>query len=131
MHQRYLQNKRVVKGWLCYIFTSFCETKVNVFVSLQKPFSFSRKSKFRILDIQISWRHQMPKYRKETDFEATFFLNFFDEKFSFVILHELAKFYYQPVFTSQVFSNMCFMFLFSDLMTSWHLNIWKVKIWWF
>ena len=38
----------------------------NVFISLQKIFSFSRKSKFRILDIQISWLHQMPKHKKNT-----------------------------------------------------------------
>ena len=34
------------------------------FVLLQKLFSFSRKSKFRILDIQISWRYQMPEHKK-------------------------------------------------------------------
>ena len=34
---------------------SFCETKKNLFfISLQKFFSFSKKSNFRILDIQIS-----------------------------------------------------------------------------
>ena len=33
------------------------------FISLQKLLSFSRKSGFRILDIQISWRHQMPNHK--------------------------------------------------------------------
>ena len=32
------------------------------FIPLQKLFSFSRKSNFRISDIQIPWRHQMPKH---------------------------------------------------------------------
>ena len=31
------------------------------FMSFQELFSFSKKSKFRILGIQISWRHQTPK----------------------------------------------------------------------
>ena len=33
------------------------------FISLEKLFLFSRKSNFRVLDIQISWRHQMPKHK--------------------------------------------------------------------
>ena len=33
------------------------------FISLQKLFSFLRKSKFRILDIQVLRRHQMPKHK--------------------------------------------------------------------
>ena len=42
---------------------STCEIRKNVFFfSLQKFFSFSRKSKFRILDIQISWLYQIPTY---------------------------------------------------------------------
>ena len=35
---------------------------------LQKLFPFSSKSSFRILDIQISWRHQMPKHRIRNTF---------------------------------------------------------------
>ena len=35
---------------------STCETWKNAFISLQKLFSFSRKSHFYILDFQISWR---------------------------------------------------------------------------
>ena len=34
--------------------------------------------------------------------KAIFFLEFFDEKFSFVMLHKLAKFHHQTMFTSQV-----------------------------
>ena len=33
---------------------SFCETRAKIFNLIQKLFSFSRKLKFRILDIQIS-----------------------------------------------------------------------------
>ena len=36
-----------------------------------------------------------------TSFQATFFIEFFDKKFSFVILHKVAKCHYQTVFTSQ------------------------------
>ena len=38
------------------------------FISLQKLFSFWRKSNFRILDFQISWRHQMPKHKTRNTF---------------------------------------------------------------
>ena len=37
-----------------------------------------------------------------TSFQVTFFVEFFDKKFSFVILHKLAKFRCQTVLTSQV-----------------------------
>ena len=33
------------------------------FISLQKFFLFLRKSNFRVLDIQISWHHQIPKQK--------------------------------------------------------------------
>ena len=38
------------------------------FISLQKLFPFSRKSNFRILHFQISWRHQMPKHKARNKF---------------------------------------------------------------
>ena len=38
---------------------STCRTRKNVFISLQKLYSFRRNSNFRILNFQISWRHQM------------------------------------------------------------------------
>ena len=37
-------------------------------MSLQKLFSFSRKPTFRILDIQVSWRNQMPKHKAGNTF---------------------------------------------------------------
>ena len=37
-----------------------------------------------------------------TSFQPTFLIDFFDKKIHFVILHKLAKFHYQIVFTSQV-----------------------------
>ena len=63
-----LHELKVLKGCVRYIFArlflslkeSTWETRTNVFISLQKLFSFLRKSKFRMLDIQISWRHQIP-----------------------------------------------------------------------
>ena len=53
---------------------------------------------------------QIPSYRgffknskgPKTSFRAKFFIEFFDEEFLFVILHKLAKFHYQTLFTSQV-----------------------------
>ena len=39
-----------------------------LFISLLKLFSFSRKSNFRILDIQISWRCQVPKHKTRNAF---------------------------------------------------------------
>ena len=34
-----------------------------------------------------------------TSFQVTFFIKYFDKKFSFVILHKLVKFHYQTMFT--------------------------------
>ena len=39
-----------------------------LFISLQKLFLFSRKSNFRLLDIQISWQHQTPQQKQEICF---------------------------------------------------------------
>ena len=156
----------------------------NVFISFQKVFPFSRKSKFRILDIQISWCYQIPKDKTRNrfywitckhsllmkldqflpyykikisikkfykncflktssllqriiwklkregfgiSFMATFFIIFFDKNFSFEILHKIAKFHYQTVFTFQVIQYV--LHVKNIMMTSWHLSIWKVKIW--
>ena len=38
------------------------------FISLQKLFSFSRKPKFKILDIKISQPHQMSKRKTRNTF---------------------------------------------------------------
>ena len=40
----------------------------KLFFSLQKLFSFLRKSKFRILDIQMSCRYQMAKHEIRNTF---------------------------------------------------------------
>ena len=37
-------------------------------ISLQELFSLTRKSNFNILDIQVSWRHQVPKIKKRITF---------------------------------------------------------------
>ena len=44
------------------------ETCKNVFYFTSKLFSFSRTSNFSILDIRISWRHQMPKHKTRDTF---------------------------------------------------------------
>ena len=41
---------------------------IGFLVLLQKICSLSRNSKFRILDIQISWRHQIPKHKTRNTF---------------------------------------------------------------
>ena len=43
----------------------------KIFVSLQKLFSFSKKSRFRILAIQILWRHQMSNHKARNPFYWT------------------------------------------------------------
>ena len=58
-----------------YIFATFlslkestCKTRKMFFIWLQNLFPFSRKSKFRTLDIQILWCHQMPNHKKRDTF---------------------------------------------------------------
>ena len=52
--------------------------------------------------------------------------NFF---INLVTLHKLAKFHYQTVYFRS-YSIICVScFMLRHLMTSWHFNIWKVKIW--
>ena len=62
-----LASKSLLKGYVRYIFGSFKTKRKHLsnkgkvfFISLEKLFSLSRKSNFRILHFQISWRHQMP-----------------------------------------------------------------------
>ena len=50
----------------------------------------------RFLCVEDSWKI------KNTSFQATVFIKCFDKNFYFLILHKLAKFYYQTVFTLQV-----------------------------
>ena len=47
---------------------STCKTRKIFFIWLQNLFPFSRKSKFRTLDIQILWCHQMPNHKKRDTF---------------------------------------------------------------
>ena len=64
------------KGCVRYIFASlFLSLNKKIvklgkmfFIWLQKHISFSRKSNFRILNLQISWRHQMPKHKTRNTF---------------------------------------------------------------
>ena len=48
---------------------STCETKRNVFYFISKALFILEKIKFRILDIQISWHHQMPKLKTRNRFD--------------------------------------------------------------
>ena len=57
-----------------------------------------------------------------TSFQATFLIDFFDKKIHFVILHKLAKFHYQIVFTSQVIKQ--YVFRVSWLGISWCHDVW-------
>ena len=66
----------LTKAYVLYIFASLFfkskdstyETRKMFFISLQKYFLLSRKWKFKILDIQISWRHQMPNHKNGNTF---------------------------------------------------------------
>ena len=44
------------------------QTRKSFFISLQKLFPLLRKSNFRILRFQISWRHQMAKHKTRNTF---------------------------------------------------------------
>ena len=60
------------KGCVSYILYILATALVKLgkmsFISFQKLFSFLRKSKFRILDIPISWRYQIPKHKTRNTF---------------------------------------------------------------
>ena len=47
---------------------SFSETTKMFYISLPRLFSLLRKLKFEILDVQVSWRHQMPKHETRKRF---------------------------------------------------------------
>ena len=69
---------------LCFLSLkeSTFETRKMFLVSLEKLFSSSRKSKFRISDIQISRRHQMPKHKTINTFYGQFMLYYKRKKLS-------------------------------------------------
>ena len=58
------------------------------------------------------------KIKKGLELVSRYFIEFFDKKFYYVLLH-MTKFYYQTMFTLQVIHNMCFVFharTFDDVM---------------
>ena len=61
-----------------------------------------------------------------TSFQATFFVEFFNKKNYFVILHKLAKFHYQTAFPSQVIQQ--YVFRVSCLGIWWRHDIWISKM---
>ena len=72
-----LQNNESIKGCVRYIFPglflslnkSICQTRNIVFYFTSKALFSLRKSNFRILHFQISWRHQMPKDKARNTFQ--------------------------------------------------------------
>ena len=58
------------------------------------------KSASRPTQIFLQWT--LWKLEPRTSSQATFFVEFFDKKFSLVIFHKLAQYHYQTVFTCQV-----------------------------
>ena len=66
--------------------------------------------------------YEMPK----TSLKATPFLELFDKKIYFVILHKLATFHYQAVFTSQVIQQN--VFRVPCLGIWWRYDIWISKM---
>ena len=93
--------------------------KLSKFVKLS-PQTSSHSFLWRII-----WKLKGPR----TSSQASFFIQFFDKKFSFVILHKLAKFHYKTVYFPSYSIKRVSYFMHRHLMTSWHLNIWKIKIW--
>ena len=77
LHNIFLTH-RVVKSCVCYATfllvwflsqnKSTCQTRKNIFISLQKLFSLLRKLNFRIMHFQISWRHQMLRDKTRNTF---------------------------------------------------------------
>ena len=117
-----LQKKKIIKkfGQHCYLKTSsrrFCVCKELGTTSTGKWNFWSKllildmsTQSYQILSKSACRPPQIPFYRRffenwkesGTSFQATFFTEIFDKKFSFAILYKLAKFNYQTVFTSQV-----------------------------
>ena len=54
--------------WTKCLKESICETRKMFFISLRKLFSFLRYTDFKISDIQMSWRYQMPKHKTRNTF---------------------------------------------------------------
>ena len=76
-----LELMSIFRGWYLKVLSATCflvcpfslkgalvKLRRMFFISLQKLFLFSRKSNFRILDIQIPWRYQMSKHKTRNIF---------------------------------------------------------------
>ena len=143
-----LQNKRIYKFFykICDLNTShwpFCLKRIrhNLYWEIKFlkqaiyiTFVIAKLSKFFQISLQISsdsflqrilWKLKRPG----TSFQTRIFLEFFDKKFSLVILHRLQISLADCVYFPSYSVKYVWCFLFGHLMTSWHLNIWKVKIW--
>ena len=91
---------KLLKGYVRHIFASlFFKSKQGLvklgkmfFISLQKPFSFSTESIFRILHFQISWHHQMSKHKTRNTFHwITWEINSLLMKFGQFISYHIRK----------------------------------------
>ena len=69
-----------------------------VTANLSKFVQFSTLTSTESFLQKILWKLKGPG----TSFQATFFVEFFDKKNHFVILHKLTKIHYQTAFTSKV-----------------------------
>ena len=78
------------------------------------------KSTHRPPQISPSFLQRIPSKLKS--FQATFFVEVFDKNFSFVMLHKLANFHHQIVFTSQVIHLKVFRVLWLGIW--WHHDTW-------
>ena len=74
--------------------------------------------------LQIPFYRGFVENQKEpgTNFQLTFFIESFDKNVSFVILHKLAKFHYQTMFTTNVIQIN--VFCVSCLRIWWRHDIW-------
>ena len=95
----------MLKGCIPYIFASlFCMSKREHLRNKEKCFLFHFKSSsrswdnqlFNILDIQVSWRHQMPKHETRNTL-----LNNMESKRSLVMKFGEFMQYYQIIFLSK------------------------------
>ena len=81
---------------------SFCVCKELSSVSIGKWSFWSKVLTFVEISMLTFPDFYLQRIRWNlTSFQATLFMGFFNKIFSLVILHKLAKFRYQPVFTSQ------------------------------
>ena len=106
-------NLAIFKGCVCYICASLfwslnestCQTrKIFFYFTSKVRFPFSRKSNFRILHFQISWRHQMPKHKTRNTFHWS--LNILGIKYSLLMkFGQFISYYIRKNFIKKFYKN--------------------------